>query len=105
MQTWKSASTGDLRRFKAIQQFLVPHPKLTEFLFRPDKAELRDSPENLRARTGGYSSGERALIRIALDIWSESGNARLNDLSILDATSFKNVILGLLIAHGFNPKG
>jgi hypothetical protein len=103
MQTWINACSGDLRRFKAIHQFLKPYPKLVEFLFRTDKAELHGSPEGLLKRSAAFSTGEKVLIRVALDIWSESGDARINDLDHLDPHCFKNVTLGLLIAHGFQP--
>jgi hypothetical protein len=104
METWTNVCAGDRRRFNAIHQFLKPHPKLVDFLFRSDKPELHSSPDVLRKAAKGFSTGERILIRVALDIWSDSGDAKISDLDHLDPDSFKNVLLGLFISHGFSTK-
>jgi hypothetical protein len=96
MFQWKNADPGDLKRFNAISMFLNKYPSLLTFLFSPTKPELNGSPESLKKRSGGFSSGEKVLINIALDIWSDSGDAKINDLYTLDSENFQNVLKALI---------
>jgi hypothetical protein len=68
-----------------------------QFLFSHKKPELRLTPEELLAESLGFSHGERILIQVALDLWSEQGKARLTDLlEVLDEDAFLRVIAALL---------
>lgn len=95
MFNWKNASTGDLKRFQVIEEMLETHPKLLEFLFKTNKAELNSSPDALKKRMGYLSSGERILVRVAMDVWSESGDTKLTDLFSLDHDAFEKVIFAI----------
>jgi len=49
-------------------------------------------------RIAGLSDGEKVLIRIALDIWSGSGDAKVWELiETLDDYNFSNVLKGLAV--------
>lgn len=104
MNTWKNACSGDLRRFKAINHFLKPYPKLIDHLFKTDKAELNYPTMALRKSFCQFSTGEQILARAALDIWSDSGQVTLPELTRLDPENFKNVLIALLMAQGFGPR-
>ena len=95
MFNWKNASRGDLKRLEVIEEMLKDHPKLLEFLFKTDKAELNAGPDTLIKRMGYLSHGERILVRVSLDIWSGSGDTKLLDLFSLDQVAYKNVLLAI----------
>ena len=66
--------------------------------FDPDRPKVRQAPQELLANCRGYSSGEFVLIRIALDIWCGSGEAKLNQiLATLDLDNLSNVLEALKI--------
>lgn len=95
MFQWKNASSGDLKRFQIIEEIFKDYPRLLEFLFHTTKAELRSSPEVIRQEAGCLSSGERLLIRIAMDIWSESGDVKLLDILSLDFKLYERVVFAI----------
>lgn len=93
---WKHASPGDLKLLRLITFLLSRHPKLIPFLFRPDRAELQGPPPELIQEARAFSSGEQLLVRIALDLWSDSGNATLWELlKWLDPLSFDHTLFVL----------
>jgi hypothetical protein len=101
MFKWETMSDYETRQMDAISLILSNHVKLLEFLFKQEKAELRYSPEKLIKLSGAFSSGEKVLVRVALDFWSGSGNARVWELmEKLDPRSFENVLLGLQYLGG-----
>ena len=93
METWKNACPGDLKRYRIIAQALERHPNLLHSLFQTDRAQLTTSPDQIKRRTGAFSTGEKVLIRAALDIWSDQGGVLLNDLLRLDPINFKNMMM------------
>jgi hypothetical protein len=95
MFQWKNASSGDLKRFHVIEEMLSEHPKLLEFLFKPEKAELNLSPNTFKKCIGHLSRGERILATTALDIWSGTNETKLLDLTSLDSNSCKKVIFAI----------
>jgi hypothetical protein len=99
MDTWKNASSGDRKRYALIAGALERHPDLLRLLFHRERAELVASPEALLQQTRAFSSGERVLIRAALDLWSDSGKLPLMDLCRLDPQNFRNVLAFVGLQH------
>ena len=82
-------------RYQAITLVLKKHDKLKDHCFSNQKTELRQSPHKILESAAGYSTGEKLLLKIALDIFDGSGNAKVKDLlEILDAQNFVNVLDG-----------
>lgn len=80
----------------AAQMILQNHSKLYNHLIDPIEQWLRDDPEQLSERAGAFSSGERLLISITLDVCFNYSSTRLFDVVyILDPNNFKNVISAL----------
>jgi hypothetical protein len=106
MFCWKTAESYEWKQIEAISIVLSNHYKLLEFLFEKERPNLRNSPEQLLEWSLGFSSGEQVLVRVALDIWSNSGSARVSDLLIsLDQSNFENVLLGLQYLGGSESCG
>lgn len=96
MRLWEEASSGECLRGEAISLILLDLPHLEGFLFHPTEARLRASPEVILRLSKSYSSGEQVLIRVALDVWSGQGGARVSDLiDRLDPSNLRNVLNGL----------
>jgi hypothetical protein len=73
------------------------HEHLRPFVFHHQKRELRDTPSALLKEARCFSRGERILIQIALDFWSDSGNARISDIvEYLDDENVLAVIRAVL---------
>jgi hypothetical protein len=65
--------------------------------FEEKRARMSLAPDEMIERTADFSSGEVVLIKVALDIWSGSGNARVWELlETLDKQTFMNVVSGLV---------
>ena len=96
MTTWKNADPSDLKRLAAISTMLDGHPKLITFLFHPSKPELNDAPKTLQTRARAFSSGERVLINVGLDLWSDSGDTKVLDLFTLDSECLRRAITALI---------
>jgi hypothetical protein len=72
------------------------HPGFLEFLFHQDEPRLRDEPELLLTKAAAFSTGEKILIRIALDLWSGQGRVSLWDIvERLDLDNYEHVLAGL----------
>lgn len=98
MTTWENARNSELRQFQAIVRVFSQHPYLLNGFFETKRARLTRTPEKILRFAKGFSDGELVLIRVALDIWSGSGNAKVWQLlEILDGDNFRNVMLGLLM--------
>jgi len=83
-------------RFHAISLLLANDPQLLRLLFRPGTDTLCASVDEITDWTAGYSTGQKVLIQVALDIWSGEGLARLSDIiSLLDPVRFEGFMLAL----------
>ncbi len=96
METWKGASQSDRKRYAVIAGALERQPALLRLLFRADRPELSSPPEEISSHVGAFSSGEKILVRVALDIWSGSGDVLLMDLCRLDPQNFRNAITAFI---------
>ena len=92
---WPFADEADQKRPEIISNLLWPHSKLLSFLFKTDKPELSAPPEVMKDMAGGFSRGEKVLINLALDIWSESGDTKVMELLTLDPYSLQNAVTAL----------
>jgi len=96
MLHWTPSSHSETRLIEAVSIALSKHDDLMEFLFDPSRPQLRATPDQLVRESSGFSSGERLLIRIALDLWNASGEVKIGDLlKVLDQENFENVLVAL----------
>ena len=90
---------------QAISLLLANDPKILRFLFRPGVESLWAPAEDLLWESGVLSSSEQILVRLALDIWSDEGGARLWDaVSRLDAVRFESFLLAMECLRYGHPK-
>jgi hypothetical protein len=64
----------------SIQALLRHDERLFQFLFHHQERRLCDTPSELLSRARCFSRGERILIQIVLDFWSDSGSARISEI-------------------------
>lgn len=96
MDPWSRASRAERRLFLLIEQIFSNHPQLLEFFFDKSQPRIRFEPLDMIKEAGCFSSGEQVLIRVALDMWSCSGNAKVWQLlETLDHENFSNVLKAL----------
>ena len=80
------------------------HPELLEFLFDQDTARLREEAEWLIREAGVFCTGEKTLIRVALNLWNGHGSVCLWDvIERLDQRNYQAVIGGLRHLRRFDP--
>jgi len=97
---WTNACKGDVKRASAISVLMDKHPALIDWMFREDKPELKASPGQILKRAGAFSTGEKILIQLALDIWSGDGATKILDLDRLDPGNFKNALSAIELMRG-----
>lgn len=96
MESWQSATASDRYTYSVIAVIFRNHPNLLRFFFEERRPRIRHKPMELRAQAAGFSSGEQLLIRVALDVWSGSGNAKIWQLiETLDPDNMCNVLEAL----------
>ena len=96
MIRWKTATKTDQRLLEIIGHMFCKHLYLLDFFFDPNEPRLRQLPEELLKESAVMSSGEDLLVRVALDLWSGSGDARVWELiEILDGENFVYVLRSL----------
>ena len=96
MQTWREATVSERVQYELISLIFSKHPKLLEFFFEKHRPRMSYSPVEMLKEIGVFSTGEELLIRVAMDIWSGSGNTKLWRLiEQLDHDNFSNVLKAL----------
>ena len=91
-----TASEDDRWRLKLIQTLLRNQSHLIAYLFHPDEPRLADSVERLNEN--GYSHGQKVIIKIALDIWSDDYSASLMEaIEVLDNNNFAALLDVILL--------
>lgn len=91
-----SLSKIPCKKWHAISLLCANDSYLLDFLFTANRDELNCSPEDLLCLSGDMSSEQQLLIRIALNIWSGTGEVSLTDiLEKLDAYRFESFMLAL----------
>src|ERR1700722_5325782 len=92
----KTETKTDQRLLEVIGHMFCKHLYLLDFFFDPNEPRLRRLPEELLKESAVMSSGEDLLVRLALDLWSGSGDARVWELiEILDEENFIYVLRAL----------
>jgi hypothetical protein len=94
-----------VHRLSVIRIILKDDADLMRFIFSHKNAELRADPKIMINEAGEeLSRSEQILIRIAMDIWNGSGEARLPDiLEILTANEILGFIHGILKFREIEP--
>jgi len=77
---WKHASSSDLKLLQDISQFLGPQKRLLPLIFHPSQPRLKSPPDCLLKRLRGLSSGELALVKAVLDLWTGEPIVSLREL-------------------------
>lgn len=102
MQGWQGTSQGDLKRFQIIAKLLGEDRRLLSLLFDPSLPRLRVPAHELVANSRGLCSGDVILLRLAIDLWCEQGEALVNDLLSLDDPYFQKSLIALIEVRGFS---
>jgi hypothetical protein len=106
MLKWKNCGRARKRLGDVMELIFHNHPKLLEFLFCLEHAELQDEPEVLLRESGVFSSGEQILVRVGLDLWTGKVEVKLWDIiQRLDQENYQNVLLGLRLLRPYDPDG
>lgn len=94
----KQLSQNEQRTIRALQKLFSNNMYLLEFFLDDCQSKIRFRPDEMRWRAQGHSSGEQVLIRVGLDIWGGSGDAKVWELlEILDNDNFQATLESLLV--------
>jgi len=106
MLNWTRLGRHERRMLATLSLIFRNHPNLLEFLFERDRPQLRLAPELLLFDAGVFSSGEKVLVRVGLDLWNGSGGVSLWDvIERLDLENYRNVLAGLRNLRRNDPHG
>ena len=98
MKTWVKARDSERLYYEAIARVFGNHPHLLKGFFEEQTARLSHAPDEILHLSQGFADSEIVLVKVALDIWSGSGNAIVwQVLEVLDGNNFRNVIHGLMM--------
>lgn len=96
MLNWENVGRHQKKMMEALNIIFKGHDKLVKFLFEDGRPRLRQEAELLLKAASGFSSGERLLIRVAIDLWNGEAGVRLWELlERLDEENFEQVFKGL----------
>lgn len=96
MLNWINANRHEYRVQETLNLIFSNHPNLLEFLFDKQSPQLRLQPVRLLSEASVFSSGEKILVRVGLDLWNGSGQASLWDIvERLDIYNYQSVLAGL----------
>lgn len=96
MLNWKNTNRYQERMQETLNLVFRYEPRLLGFLFDEEKPVLRLDPDWLLLEAEAFSSGEKTLIRVGLDLWNGSGRVSLWDIiERLDVYNFQGVLAGL----------
>jgi len=78
--------------YKAIAILLKDCPHLMGKIFKPNQCELIASPQQITGNMQLLSTGEKVLVKTALDFWNGSGKVAFADvLYRLSPNNIKNL--------------
>lgn len=93
------------KQLDAISLLFSHDPSMLDFLLNDDRSDLRFHEDQTVHFFGCYSSGEQILVKIALDIWSYSGNSNLSDiLAILDSERTDAFLQAMSLLNSQSPQ-
>lgn len=91
---------SDVKRIQIIRKLLEKYPDKFDHLFSAETiknldagsewGKMRSGAENLLDNP--FSSGEKILLKVAIDIWNGEGGTTLEDLLRLSPSNFKSVM-------------
>lgn len=106
MLNWPQAGRHERRLQETLNLVFRNHPNLLEFLFESKRAGLKAEPAVLLVGAGVFSSGEKILVRLGLDLWCGGGQVSLWDIiERLDQENYRNVLIGLRHLRRSEPDG
>lgn len=90
--TWKTARVSERVLLQAMERLFRDHRELLAFVFDPLEPKLRRPPKVLLTQARAFSTGEALLIRVALDLWNQTGAVSLYEIiERLDYENFEAV--------------
>ncbi len=93
---WSQHFVAENVLLQAMRHLFRSNPNLLSFTFDTNEPQLRRSAGALLQEARGLSGGENLLVRIALDLWNQSGAVSLSEVvERLDSPAFDNVIAAL----------
>jgi len=96
---WADTCTkGDRMRALACATALEHMPHLMDYLFHPEKAQLRMKTEKV-VEAGGKSGGEKVLIRFCVDLWNGGAKLPFLELSRVDDYNFHACMKAMTVAR------
>lgn len=100
MKSWLNASENDFKTFESISTVFLNHKNLLDYFFEKKNPRIRlSSKKMIEIAQELFTDEEIILIKVALDLWSGSGNAHVWEIvEMLDKYDFINVINGIAIA-------
>lgn len=76
-----------------------------EFFYAHKGGGLRCEPEILIAESGCFSRGERLMIKVALDLWTEGNQASISEImNSLDWQNLNRVLLAIMTLRDVSPE-
>jgi len=101
MINWKNASESDKNLLTAIARLFRNSPQLLIFFFHQSEPKLAHPCKKIKQLSRSFCTSDELLIRIALDIWCDSGAINFNEIyQKLDEKNFVNVVLTLWYLRG-----
>jgi hypothetical protein len=100
MQYWANASRSDQKLFRIVASVAGDHPGLLDFLFDSTLPRLRQPADELMKAARGFPSGERLIVKLAIDLWCEQGQIFVHELLILEDPLFSKALSALRELHG-----
>lgn len=95
---WEHPNVTDFVLLQAMRRLFARRPDLLTFVFHMKEPRLRRSPQILMKEARALSSGENVLVRVALNLWNQSGSVGLHEIvERLDETNFENTIAAMRI--------
>ncbi len=86
------------KRMVIAIETILKHTYLKDFFFEEGMKKIRFRPDEMRSRIQGFSCSEQVLIRVGLDMWSGSGDAKIWEiLEVLDDRNFHATLSGLVM--------
>lgn len=102
MKPLEPLETTACSRLHAISHIFADDPHLLNFLFTGDRSELnwpRETAVRMADRMAGFDTQHAILIRVALDLWSDTRYTRLSTLYSLSDNRLDSVVRALLFLN------
>ena len=97
---WEYACASDRIRACVIMTLFKHHPQLIHEVFEDQRPRLKAAPATIKRSP--RSHGEKVLIKLALDIWNDSGKSKVMEvIETLDHQNFEAFIQALSLRR--NP--